>query len=89
MKIWIASNADGTEKRYIFYCPACRSHHGLPETRWHFNGNFSSPTFHPSFIIREANEVYCHGIVEDGKIKYLNDSKHEFAGKIVDMDDED
>ena len=32
-------------------------------------------------------EERCHSFIRDGKIQYLNDCTHEFAGKTVELPD--
>jgi hypothetical protein len=40
-----------TDGRYLFYCDGCKCHHFVSD-RWTFNGNFESPTFSPSILVR-------------------------------------
>lgn len=86
------------EMNYTFYCPACKSYHGFKTTgnepRWTFNGDMNKPTVRPSLLMTwtygEDNKPFrCHLFVTDGKIQYLSDCLHEFAGKTVDMQEED
>lgn len=72
---------------YMFYCPGCKCYHSFDVGRWKFNGNFERPTFSPSLLITMPNDpnYRCHLFVKDGKIEYCSDSKHEFAGKTIEM----
>jgi len=73
-----------------FYCPGCKCHHSYDIKRWKFNGDFEKPTFTPSLLIWASRpEVRCHLFVTDGKIRFLNDCFHEYAGKTVEMWDAD
>ena len=80
----------GEKKEYVIFCEACGHGHILDE-RWTFNGNFESPTFSPSLLVRKENildnDSVCHSFITDGKIQYLNDCTHELAGKTVELCD--
>ena len=69
-----------------FYCPACNEYHTVNDS-WRFNGNFEKPTFSPSISVTWGNDKLCHSFIVDGKIRYLKDCTHEFAGKTIDMED--
>ena len=85
-----------------FHCPACGYGHAvavngrtMPNSEgkpvsWTWNGSYEKPTFAPSLLInREKQGGYplCHSFVTDGKIKFLNDCTHRFAGQTVEMED--
>ena len=83
---------------YMFFCPACGFHHMFNTAYknslgaiWNFNGNLEKPTFSPSLLVNkggiEPKIPICHLFVRDGKIQYLNDCTHNFAGKIIEMED--
>lgn len=88
--------ADGV---MFFHCPGCDIVHGVNITRgdrpkWSWNGNVNSPTFSPSVLVayrwgEKQEEMVCHSFVTDGKIQYLNDCTHSFAGKTIEMVDHD
>lgn len=56
-------------------------------SQWLWNGDMEKPTLTPSIRTTGGHkgEHLCHSFVTDGKIKFLNDSTHEFAGQIVDL----
>lgn len=69
---------------------------------WGFNGADDSPTFSPSILVYgtkvgdnpapgyEAGQVLsprCHSFVENGWIRFLDDSEHDLAGKTVELPD--
>lgn len=65
---------------------------------WVFNENAESPTFTPSVLVtypqhnsakEEAKEYRCYSFITDGKIKYLSDCTHKFAGRTVELPDID
>lgn len=57
---------------------------------WSWNGNFEKPTITPSIDCnRSSPELRCHSIVTDGMIHFLNDSYHDFKGRIIPLVDED
>jgi hypothetical protein len=68
----------------IYWCMGCRSLHAIPfatgTMRWTFNNDVVKPTLQPS-----VRTDRCHHFVNNGKIQFLADCKHEFAGKTVDM----
>lgn len=73
---------------YLAYCPACEGYH-LFDKRWTFNGNFDKPSFTPSMHVNAGQSDSCHSFLTDGKWHYCSDSKHDFAGQTVEMEDED
>lgn len=78
---------DGTI--YLHWCVGCDQYHGIdvgaPNSRtgarWTFDGNVEKPTFSPSINIVGQ----CHYFIRNGQIEYCSDSKHELAGKTVEL----
>ena len=79
------------------YCPACKMFHyipvGLPDEKsnWYFNNNFKNPTLSPSILFRGYSEshesdVVCHSFIRYGKWRFLDDSSHSMAGKVVNIE---
>jgi len=67
---------------FTFFCPGCKCFHRVPlKMGWTFNGNLESPTLTPSVYWPE----HCHLYIEKGKIKFLDDCKHQLKNKTVDM----
>ncbi len=72
-----------------------------PGARWAYGGNPDRPSFLPSVLVRTGQAyqasapaweegdppLVCHSFVEDGMIRFLDDSTHELAGKKVDLPD--
>jgi hypothetical protein len=78
---------------FMFYCAGCEMHHAFNST-WTFNGDLENPTISPSLLVRwthgEAHEKrVCHSFIRDGKIEYLSDCTHEFAGQTLELEDVD
>lgn len=82
---------------YLMYCPGCRNCHGvwteIPNERngavWSFDGNMEKPTFNPSVLIndvREGKPYVCHSFVREGKIQFLSDCTHQYAGQTLDLE---
>lgn len=93
----------GTAGMYSFYCPGCGKTHAVYTTQekgythpiWGFNGDVNKPTFTPSVatlstmkIAGKYMEIRCHSFIREGKIQYLSDCDHAFAGQTIDMIDE-
>lgn len=51
---------------------------------WKWNENYASPTVYPSVLLC-GNDFRSHLFIQDGKLKYLSDCSHSYAGKTVDM----
>lgn len=83
-----------------FICPGCEKTHTIwarpseqPVSRnsWEFNGDFDHPTINPSILMRldytdpSRQNLVCHSFVTDGKIQFLNDCTHPFAGQTLDL----
>jgi hypothetical protein len=82
------------EAMMCFYCPGCGFEHpyavhtaGHPRgIVWAWNGSMEKPTFTPSLIIFQGDPSrVCHLFVTDGKIQYLGDCHHKYAGQTIDM----
>lgn len=51
---------------------------------WSWNGDTEKPTVKPS-ILSDNGEVRCHTWINDGKVQFLDDCTHEFAGQTLDL----
>ena len=86
MKLGTAINAKG-QRIHHFYCPGCKCHHGFNDT-WTFDGSMKSPTVSPSLLTTGgADNQTCHLFIKNGKLEFLSDCTHEFAGQIIDMEE--
>lgn len=66
-----------------------------PLPLWTYNGNDERPTFQPSLLctwklwdkVRDAwgPEQRCHSYITDGRIQFLQDCTHPFAGQTLDL----
>lgn len=56
---------------------------------WSWNGDLNKVTLRPSLLTRRertTGEVdVCHSWVTDGKVQFLADSTHEFAGQTLEL----
>ena len=60
---------------------------------WSWNGSTDKPTVRPSVLTRggyfdkeddgKPKEVVCHCWINDGKVQFLGDCTHEFAGQTL------
>lgn len=86
MGIKLRTAIDGNGKRiYTFHCPGCKHSH-MFNVQWNFSGDMNAPTFSPS-LLNYTDTERCHLFVKNGRIEYLSDCKHEFAGQTIDMED--
>lgn len=87
IKLWDggAGNVDPADELYYFKCPGCKQKHVFSTKVHSFNGNFESPTLIGSVL--HTMIISCHSFIENGNIRFLEDSGHELAGKIVAMED--
>lgn len=73
------------------YCPGCKMLHQInvfapnehTGARWTWNNDEVNPSFSPSINIVGR----CHYFINDGRIQFCGDSKHELAGQTVDLPD--
>jgi hypothetical protein len=86
------------EKYWLVNSPAT-GHIQIPrDGRWTFNGDFEKPTFSPSInetfgkpgqtheeMRADPNVQRSHCFIRDGKIEYLGDCTHSYAGQTVDI----
>ena len=61
-----------------------------PHPVWGWNGDVYKPTFTPSILTRlpwgqMSQEIVNHVFVREGKIQYLLDCTHEYAGKTMEL----
>lgn len=57
---------------------------------WSWNGDTEKPTLKPSINTsadfgEQRERKVCHSFVNDGKIQFLGDCTHEFAGQTLDL----
>lgn len=85
-----------TKHGVMFWCQGCKMYHVVnldseySPIVWDFNWDYDKPTFQPSILVQypwgeDRKMVTCHCFVTDGKVQYLDDSTHEFAGQTVDL----
>lgn len=90
----VGFNAVGT---LAHWCPACQRMHDFAivkpfynGSRWEWNQDVDKPTMSPSMKVewsRSSGIDRCHYFLEDGKLRYLADSTHDWKGQIVDLPD--
>ena len=77
---------------YLHWCPGCAAMHMIPvseplpnEARWSFDGDLTTPTFHPSVNIswEEPTPGRCHYFLHAGQLKFCSDSTHALSGQTV------
>jgi hypothetical protein len=71
----------------VHWCPGCRMLHPIcidPDAavKWSWNSDPVKPTFNPSVKVLSPQ---CHYFVREGKIQYLSDCSHKYAGQTIDM----
>lgn len=71
------------------WCPACDRQHVLhmghrDRRNLDWDHNTLRPTFGPD-IRQSVDGVLCHYFISHGRIEYLTDCDHVFAGKVVDL----
>lgn len=52
--------------------------------KWTWNFDTESPTIDPSLLTSDGQNK-CHSFVRNGRVEYLSDSTHEFAGQTLDL----
>lgn len=70
---------------WAFWCPGCECLHAVNKS-WTFNGDVVKPTIKPSVLSTFGiNPARCHLFVEEGRLRFLSDSTHQYAGQTIDM----
>jgi hypothetical protein len=87
-KLGVLTDSTGKFSSYAIYCPGCKMIHQINPNVWSFDGDFENPTFSHSVLVEypwgENREwKRCHSYIEDGKIRFLNDCTHEYAGETL------
>lgn len=55
---------------------------------WSWDGNIEAPNVSPSLNVKgQDDKTVCHSFIENGKIRFLSDSRHKLAGKTVELPD--
>lgn len=83
-------------KQLWFFCPGCQQYHAftlkypnMPKP-WTWNGDLERPSFSPSLLCNgDYPESRCHSWVEDGMIRFYEDSFHDLKGKTVELTEVD
>lgn len=68
------------------YLPVCLN--SKEAKSWLWNGDVYAPTLTPSVLSRMGHvdkETICHAWVREGRVEFLGDSTHEFAGQTLDL----
>lgn len=68
------------------YLPVCLN--SKVDLSWLWNGDIYAPTLTPSVHSRLGpvdNETICHSWVREGRVEFLGDSTHEYAGQTLDL----
>ena len=55
---------------------------------WTWNGDLEKPTIKPSVLTTlelPNKKIVCHSFINDGKIQFLSDCTHSFAGQTLDL----
>jgi hypothetical protein len=86
MKIINKKLAYGLGNSYIVFCPGCNEIHRF-DFRWIFDGNKQNPSFTPSLRIFDNNGTVCHSYLKNGIWEFLNDCRHNLAGKKIPLPD--
>lgn len=61
-----------------------------PGDKWDWDESTERPTLHPSILRTATGTDYrCHSFVGDGKVGFLPDCSHEYAGQTLDLLDVD
>lgn len=53
---------------------------------WQFDGDYERPTFSPS-MLAHGHKARCHSFVRNGRIEYLSDCTHAYAGQTIGLPD--
>lgn len=81
-------------KTALLYMPGLPMHVQInltgPHPVWGWNGSNDKPTFTPSILTRipwgrSVREIINHVFIRDGRISYLSDCTHEYAGKNLEL----
>lgn len=72
-------------------CPGCESEHVISLDKWSWNGDVQKTTFTPSLLTKivygvNSEKVFiCHCFVENGQIRYLDDTTHKYKGQTLEL----
>ena len=67
--------------------PLSKSRKDTPN--WSWNGSVEAPTLRPSLLTNKDTDRRCHVWVTDGKVQFLNDTKHDLKGQTIPLLDID
>lgn len=78
---------DPKDRRYSFYCPACKIWHSFNHTWCVWIAPITGlPTVTPSIKVTTHDDKVCHCFITQGTIEYLSDCTHELKGQIIPME---
>lgn len=79
--------------QFLYGCLGCGWEHAFAlksEGGHHeFNGDLEKPTVSPSLVQNFVPGKMCHSFIKDGKIEYLTDCQHDYAGLTIELPDID
>ena len=90
-------NQAAGEESLGFWCPGCEDWHYVPVSgavgsTWRFDGNWDSPTLHPSILLEAATTTEgreltprCHSWLVSGSLRFEPDCGHVLAGRTVEV----
>ena len=92
----LVHSEDGKTASLVYFCPGCGHYHSIPvrgtnengHGPWDWDGEEETPTLKPSVRYRRMDNGgthVCHHFVEQGRLRFLNDSTHALSGRIVKM----
>lgn len=90
MKTEVRDGPNG-DRYLLFWCQGCDTHHMVRVTPpgWTWNGDRERPTIEPSVRVSGGLDggTLCHLFLRAGRLEFLSDSAHRFAGQTLDLAD--
>ncbi len=70
----------------VYWCPACSCRHLVSPSSWMPLGSLGDPTMTPGVIVMKRDGYsFCHHVISQGWIYYLEDCTHAMRGLKVKM----
>lgn len=68
----------------MYWCEGCKHVHRITDD-WGFSGDLNNPSLVHSVLVSDQDGPWCHAIITNGRIAFLDDCRHDLKGQTLDL----